>query len=330
MIWAWAMTIAIASSSADAPRVARVAADVVDVLDEPDDAAFSTGRLGRGRRVLVRGDGPEGWAAIAPPDGAFSLVEEGDLEDLGDGRARVIVRFATVRPGRDGARVPGPPRLTLAQGTIVRLLDRRPLVVRRGDGRQSWVAIAPPRAEVRFVRSDALADWPEGDVESGPAARRDALASSREDAEPSADPHPEKEKPKAPTLGPIDPDFATTGDDADLSGLSPEFASRIRAVAARHRAILRAPIDQWDLASIEGEYRRLLQNGPDLAEKRVVERRIDRVVRQRVAATAAKRLSGLVRESRLRDQQASSTRANAGPADAGPEGGYDATGLLQT
>src|SRR4051812_42890683 len=84
---AWTLLIAaIATAIAppDAPRSAWVTADIVDVLDVPDDAAFSTGRLARGRRVVVRREGPDGWLTIAPPDGSFSLVDESDLEDLGD------------------------------------------------------------------------------------------------------------------------------------------------------------------------------------------------------------------------------------------------------
>ena len=327
MMWAWAFTIAMAGTTADGPRVARVVVEAVDVLDEPDDAAYSTGRLGRGHRVEVRGEGPEGWAAILPPDGAFSLVEETDLEDLGDGRAGVIVPHATVRPGRDGARVPGPPRLTLARGMIVRLLDQRPLVVRDSLGKKNWVAIAPPRTEVRFVRADALADWPEGDAEAEPPSRRDALASSRANADGPTEPGPSR--PKTPSLGPIDPDFASTGNAGDLSGLPGELATRMRGIASRHRSILRMPIDRWDLSAIEDEYRRLLREGLELPEKRVVEGRLDRVIRQRKAATAAKRLSDLVRESRDRDGKTTSHPDLGGPGDTDSEVGFDASGLLQ-
>ena len=142
---AWmAIVSTILLTAGDSPRVAWVSVESADVLVEPEDSAFSTGQLVRGKRVTVRRDGPDGWVTIVPPEDSFSFIEESELEDLGDGRARILVKYAAVRPGRDGARMPGPPRVTLKQGEIVRLLDRRPIALRDGASVQTWIPIAPP------------------------------------------------------------------------------------------------------------------------------------------------------------------------------------------
>lgn len=325
----WTLLIAVSLAiSAGAPRPAWVEADVVEVMDEPDDAAFSTGRLERGARVSIRRDGPDGWATIDPPEGAFSLIEESALESLEGGRARVIDRFASVRPGREGAKMPGPPRVTLREGAIVRLLDRRPLVVRRKDGATTWLAIAPPRAEVRFVRAEALNEGPEPTEPPG-KSRRDALASTREDAEPLARGPSDPVPPKLPGIGPIDATFASAGPVEDEAGLSREVADAVARIGTRHAATLRRPIDRWDLAPIEAAYETLLRGISNASERRAVEARLRRVRRQKAAALAATRMDTLLTRSRARDGQVAEIRRDESDADREVRA-FDAAGLLQT
>lgn len=324
---AWAAWIALALASADGgdvPRVAWVVADGADVLDEPDDAGFSTGRLSRGRKVVIRRDGPDGWVTIAPPEGAFSYMEEADLEDLGDGRAKVLPRFAPVRPGRDGARVPGPPRVSLRQGTTVRLLDRRPLVERRSGEVKTWIAIAPPREEVRFVRPDALDDRPDESDDEQADPRRDRLTRlQRPDAEAAAVP----ERPKV-AVGPIDPGFFAVAPDGD-EGLSQDAADALRGLQERHRQELRKPVATWNLKPIRSAYEQLARRFDGAAERRAIDDRIGRIDRQMRAGQAAARMEALLSRSRARD--GGLAEARRGIDENGQKGAnvYDANGLLQ-
>jgi len=328
----WAVVLAVLPSiTPDPPRWAVVVSEFVDVLDEPDDAAFSTGRLDRGRKVLIVRDGPDGWYTIAPPDGAFSFVEESDLEDLGDDTARVLSRFAAVRPGREGAKVPGPPRVTLKLGTIVVLLDRRPIVQRQGGTIRSWIAIAPPKAEVRFVRAAAIEELEvQEEAERAMTPRRNRLA-ARSDEEFSED--QEIVRPNQtglPEVGPIDPSFLTVEPSVPDEGLSAEVAERIRRITDRHRAELARPIDLWNLGPIASAYESLLKEGADSAERRAVQARLDLLRGQESAAKAAARMAKLLSRSRTRDGRVFTPLLDE--ADRRPSGPrrYDATGLLQT
>ncbi len=328
----WAVVLAMLPSIiSDPPRRAVVVSEFVDVLDEPDDAAFSTGRLARGRKVLIVRDGPDGWCTIAPPVGSFSFVEESDLEDLGDDTARVLSRFAAVRPGRDGARVPGPPRVTLKQGTIVQLLDRRPIVQRQGGTIQSWIAIAPPKAEVRFVRASAIEERDE-DVapDRSMTPRRDRLA-ARRDEEISEDQEILRPNQSGlPEVGPIDPSFLAVEPSVPDEGLSAEVADRIRRITERHRAELGRPIDLWNLGPIASAYESLLKEGADSAERRAVQTRLDLLRGQESAAKAAARMAKLLSKSRARDGRVFTPLIDEADRKKDGPRRYDATGLLQT
>ena len=309
----------------DAPRVASVVADAVDVMDEPDDGAFSTARLPHGRRVTIRRDGPAGWVTIEPPDGSFSFIEEADLEDLGDGRARVIPRFTTVRPGRDGARLPGPPRTTLRQGTFVRVLDRRPLVVRRRGSEETWIAIAPPAQEARFVRADAVEEGP-ATTDEDSAPRRDRLAArKRHDEADSIEPAPSTKQ-----IGPITPEFVSVPSIDPSEGVSGEVAAVLANVVDLHRRELRKSMDRWDLGPIEAAYLGLEKGGVEAADKRAIARRLKVLRRQKAAAESAAQMANLLNRSRARDGSVAQARRGAVGTGRAIEGDFDATGLLQT
>jgi hypothetical protein len=326
MVPVWTLALAtLMTSMGDAPRVARVVADVVDVLDEPDDGAFSTARLVRGTRVTIRRDGPDGWVTIEPPDGSFSFIEDAMLEDLGDGRARVHVATAAVRPGREGARLPGPPRVTLRQGAIVQLLDRRPLVVRRRGTAETWIAIAPPAQEARFVRSEAVRETSAAsDKESSP--RRDRLAARRSDDEPPAlDPGVSSKR-----LAPLDPVFLSVPPLDPTEGVSAEVADSLAKLGDRHRSELRKSIEKWNLRPIESAYEEILKGSTEQADRRAVERGLGILRKQARAAEAAARLAKLLGASRARDGQVDEVRRDSRAAGRAIEGDFDATGLLQT
>ncbi len=311
----------------EVPRAAWIDAEFVELLDEPDDAAFSTGRLRRGQKVTIRRDGPPGWCTLDPPRGSFSYIDQADIADSTDSESTVTAKFAGVRPGRDGARLPGPQRVSLREGTRVRLLDRRPLVLRRPDGVQTWVAIACPRAEVRFVRSEALTQLPPGEPESrGEEPRQDA-------------PRPEglerpsvlgKVRPRPRTsLSSVEVDrrFVSVVSEAYPSELSADLQAAAAKVTSEHRRILRLPIDQWDLSAVEERYRSLVR-GASPGDQRALEGRIAQVKRQQSAAHAARQMESLISSSRMRDRQIAELKRPSGSSrDASAT--YDATGRLQ-
>ncbi|MBX6315799.1 MAG: SH3 domain-containing protein, partial [Isosphaeraceae bacterium] len=146
----------LAAEGPDGSRRAVVVAEAIEVLDGPDEAAFSTGRLQRGARVNVLRIEPGGWVEIEPPEGAFDWIPRDAVEVVSGRSARVVTRRAVVRAGCEGARMPGAARLSLRAGAIVHLIARPPLQLRRGGESQTWLAIQPPRGDARFLRAEGI------------------------------------------------------------------------------------------------------------------------------------------------------------------------------
>src|SRR4051812_21321718 len=108
-----------------------VVVDGLSFFDEPEDTAYASGILRRGTRVTVVPGGKGGWLAIEPPDDAFDWILQDAINEADDGRAEVVVESAPIRSGAPGARMPGPPRPSLPQGSIVVLVDRPSLTLAR-------------------------------------------------------------------------------------------------------------------------------------------------------------------------------------------------------
>jgi hypothetical protein len=148
----------IAAASVPEARAAdgEVIADRLEVLDEPDDAGYASGELRRGHRITVVAEGRPGWLAIAPPLDAFDWVDAAAVRVGPDGGGEVVEARAAVRSGCADARMPGPPRPSLPRGVTVRLVDHPRLTTGRGRSEKTWLAIAPPVGEVRYVRADGV------------------------------------------------------------------------------------------------------------------------------------------------------------------------------
>ena len=198
-----------------------------------------------------------------------------------------------------------------ASGDEVRLLDRRPIVERDGSQVRTWIAIAPPPGDVRFVRASALSDGPE--AEPPPRSR---LAAKRDEP-----------RLPSPTAVEVAPEFLAVGPSRPEDGLSADSAAAIRTIEAAHRAELRKPMEHWNLEPIEKRYAELVKAGLSADDRRAVEDRLQRVRRQRSAADAAARLAAIVDRSRARDADG---KAKSDPSRAPGQRGYDATGLLQS
>jgi len=282
-----------------AAPTAEVTADVLDVYDAPGAAAMRTGRLARGSRVRVRGEEGD-WLAIEPPKGSFSWIEETAIQETDDGRARVRVDRATVRPGSPGARLPGPPGVELGRGQAVVLLDRRPLTIRQGARARTWRAIAAPKAESRYVRADGV-DRGEPPLAAEPLSPRLRLA-----ARATVD--PELSAPPAP---------------------SAELATALEGIEDRHRRAVRGPLESWQLGPVRDAYRELLRRQSGPAARAAVQARLDQVDRQLRLAAEARSFLAVVDLSRRRDTQLAEIPAGDESSSRPKRETYDARGLLQ-
>lgn len=137
--------------------MAEVVTDGALIHQSPNDAAFVTDESNRGDLVWIREISPESeWVRIKPPAGAISWILESDVSEIRSGEGRVRAATTRIRPGRHGARLPGPPGVDLASGATVWLLPREPLVIPQRQGLLTWRAIEPPSIEPRFVRREHL------------------------------------------------------------------------------------------------------------------------------------------------------------------------------
>lgn len=136
---------------------AGVAVEKLDVLDRPDPASLATNRLRRGDRVrVVSSRSTNDWTAIEPPQGSISWIERDKVETLAENEARVIVDRAPTCPGNRTAWWPGTPRRVVHEGDLLDLVNRPPLTLKTASGTRVWVAIVPPKGEVRYVPTAGL------------------------------------------------------------------------------------------------------------------------------------------------------------------------------
>lgn len=279
---------------------AAVIAESLDVFDRPAATAFSTGRLREGDVVVVLGEEPGGWLAIAPPEGQFEWIDAAALGEVSDGVALVRAERAVLRAGRAGARMPGPPGLAVNAGTALRLADREPLVLRQGAARRTWRAVVPPEEVVRYVRASGVGHHspekaPPGEVPKRVGARLDS---------------------SLPVIGP-----AIRLPDAG----GREALDRIED---DHRRVLEGPIDDWQLAPVRQRYEALRDRATGEEARAALEDRLRRVERQQSAAEAARRFRRELDRARRMDVPRAAGEAGAAAA-AEEDLPYDATGLLQ-
>ena len=278
---------------------AEVTAESLDVYDQPGGAAIRTGRIRRGDRVVVRGDEGGGWLAIAPPHGSFDWIEEDSLEETGGGRARIVGEKAAVRAGSLGARLPGPPGITLNQGATVRLLERKPLAIRQGGTTRTWRAIEPPAGDVRYIRDEGV---------------------DRGLMPPATDPiSPQVRRAARTIVAPVE----------ELPTAPFRAGTALGRIDDRHRAVLGGPVESWRLDLIAEEYQALLNVETDPATRAAIQARLDQIDRQERLAKDARAFRALVERSRRRDAELSTLRARLAPPPGEGPNTYDARGLLQ-
>lgn len=144
-------------SSPTRVRAEVVATNGLYVFDEPDATSFSTQRLSPGQAITVIEETKLGWYAIVPPPKSFCWIDVNTIEEMVDGRGRVIVEYTGIRSGCEQARLPGAVRLVAHKGDFVKLLERKPLRLNQPGGVvRSWLAIEPPREDVRYVQIEGV------------------------------------------------------------------------------------------------------------------------------------------------------------------------------
>ena len=177
--------------STDFPYQAIVAHDEVLTYSGPDQVHYATDELNQGALVTVYRHDPNGWCAIQPTDGSFSLVPEEALEKDSDHTGTIVQDNVQAWVGTRLGSVDKPLwQIKLRKDEVVEILGEASWP--SPDGHSTvWYQIAPPAGEFRWVKmadlqlpNPASRSMPESDAV--PNQRRMAQAAFT-DADPMED-----------------------------------------------------------------------------------------------------------------------------------------------
>lgn len=159
--------------------------DGVVLRSGPGASFYATDRLKTGMRLDVYRESPDGWLAIRPPAGSFSLVERRQLkrgDEAGVAAVRTDGTLACVGSSVETVQA-YVSQVRLQKGELVELLDAWKDAPSEADAQSddpAWCRISPAAGEFRWVRADDLK--PDAQTASRPRPQA-AAASPKPDAE---------------------------------------------------------------------------------------------------------------------------------------------------
>ncbi len=136
----------------DFPYQAIVGSNPASVYSGPDDVHYATDELPSGEIVVVYRHDPNGWCAIQPPAGSFSLLPEAAVEKLSDGIGVLIQDQVQAWVGTRLGSVDKPLwQVKLRSEEEVEIIGEASWP--SPDGHSTiWYQIAPPAGEFRWVK----------------------------------------------------------------------------------------------------------------------------------------------------------------------------------
>jgi len=162
----------LASGAESFPYTARVTSDDASLRSGPGKNYYSTDKLKSGDSVEVYRHDPGGWCAVKPTERSFSWVEAADLEEMGDGIARVRSAEAIARVGSYLSESREVSQVRLHRDETVEIIEKS------ADGH--WFKITPPAGEFRWVFEKFL------EAKAGPTVEPDAVPVAKSEAAPDA------------------------------------------------------------------------------------------------------------------------------------------------
>ncbi len=136
----------------DFPYQAIVSASAAPVYSGPDEVHYATDELPSGEVVVVYRHDPNGWCAIQPPAGSFSLLPEAAVEKLDDGFGVLIQDQVQAWVGTRLGSVDKPLwQVKLRSKEEVEIIGEASWPSPDGNS-TIWYQISPPAGEFRWVR----------------------------------------------------------------------------------------------------------------------------------------------------------------------------------
>lgn len=137
------------------PYTRTVPPDGVTLRSGPSLEFYPTDRLAPGARLEVYREEKDGWLAVRPPPGSFSLVERRQLKAGAESGVAVAVTddvLACIGSRTEAVRT-YVSQVRLRKDEPVELLDKWDDEISESED-QAWCRIAPPSGEFRWVQAD--------------------------------------------------------------------------------------------------------------------------------------------------------------------------------
>jgi hypothetical protein len=251
-----------AASGDEFPFDGYVSSPSAAISSGPGKRFYITDRLPRGTKVDVYREEASGWLAIRPPEGSFCWLPAEEVERLDETTGKV--RAAT--PCWIGTHVERvsehKSQVTLKAGELIEILGEK--TVEDAAGASTWLKIAPPAGEFRYVSGQDVSRQP---VPDEPPEREQPIDDNRQrvadEGEEAGDPQPQRFDLSGPAISirdiaDIKDRMAALKDElAELGGRRPSAAEGTAPVEA---AQYRSPV--------EAEPQRTLSTDGFVARKR--------------------------------------------------------------
>lgn len=241
------------------PYEATIAVDQVEVRCGPGWDYYPTQTLSRGARVEVYRHDPGGWLAIRPPQGSFSWITARHLKATADrGVSEVLFDGAVAWVGSiqtDPVQLKWQVRLN--QGERVETLGDKSLSVGPGFATETFVKVAPPAGEFRWIHAEQA---------NAKAAGGQTLASSP--------PQPAVRSVGGPATVAAELTSETSPTQRAVAASptsSTDVAAKIAALHVDLSLLVAQSIDDWDLASLRQRVEALSQQNASESQRSDIE-----------------------------------------------------------
>jgi hypothetical protein len=190
-----------AMGGSPASFAAYVNGNEVCVRSGPGESYYPTERLKLGQEVDVYRIDPGGWCAVRPVEGSFTWVSAQSLKPTDNKLAAVTEDNVPARVGSNFSDARDVVQVRLRKGELVEMLEPPPRDAKTGGN--TWVKIAPPSGEFRWVSGKYLDSSPPKDgVRNSRAARQTPPTASEPSSDGSVANPPRADLPLARPLSP--------------------------------------------------------------------------------------------------------------------------------
>jgi hypothetical protein len=197
------LPVGAAGNSVEFPYIAYVTESDALVRSGPGRKHYATAQVPAGFAVEVYRHDANGWCAIRPPEGSYSLVPLQQLQPLDERTAQVTIDGIPARIGSTLGDQRNAVQVMLARGERVGLLDAP-------SPTNPWVRIAPPAGEFRWIAATRLSRNPP--TEDSRPAKFVGAAGGRLPWELPGDPGVSAREALIPITAPEPADDAPLGD----------------------------------------------------------------------------------------------------------------------